>query len=140
MAVELARRAVKCRAVTGAVLSVLLAGCGGAGTVAGSDDVTVTMSEFEFGSSRTTFTAGTRYRFVLRNAGGVAHEWAVVPRGAVDEQQVLTEVEEDDLPSGATVTAEFTFPRAGEYDFACFVPGHFAAGMKLPVTVVPAGA
>ena len=95
----------------------------------------MTMSEFAFGTSRTTFTAGTPYRFVLRNAGAVAHEWAVVPRGAVDEQQVLTEVEEDDLPPGATVTTGFTFPAAGEYDFACFVPGHFESGMKLPVTV-----
>ena len=123
--------------VTGGLVLLLafLAGCGATPGDADPDEVTVTMSEFDFASSRTTFTAGTPYRFVLRNVGAAEHEWAVVPRGAVDEGQVLTEVEEDDLPPGATVTAEFTFPKAGEYDFACFVPGHFEAGMKLPVTV-----
>lgn len=117
------------------VLAAPLMACGSSGRDAAPEAVTVTLSEFDFGSSRTTFVAGTPYRFVLRNAGTAPHEWAVVPRGAVNEAQVLTEVEEDDLPPGATVTAEFTFPRAGEYDFACFVPGHFEAGMKLPVTV-----
>jgi uncharacterized cupredoxin-like copper-binding protein len=117
------------------VLLAPLAACGPSSRDSAPQEVTVTMSEFDFASSQTTFAAGTPYRFVLRNVGAAEHEWAVVPRGAVNEQQVLTEVEEDDLPPGATVTAEFTFPRAGEYDFACFVPGHFEAGMKLPVTV-----
>lgn len=117
------------------LLLASLAGCGSSTRSAEPEEVTVTMSEFDFVSSRTTFTAGTPYRFVLRNVGAAEHEWAVVPRGAANEEQVLTEVEEDDLPPGATVTAEFTFPKAGEYDFACFVSGHFEAGMKLPVTV-----
>lgn len=118
-----------------AVLLGTPAACGPSGGEPAPEEVTVTLSEFDFGSSRTTFTAGTPYRFVLRNAGTAPHEWAVVPRGAADEQQVLTEVEEDELPPGATAAIEFVFRRAGEYDFACFLPGHFEAGMKLPVTV-----
>lgn len=101
----------------------------------GLAEVAVTLSEWDFNSSQKTFTAGTPYRFVLRNVGTVAHEWAVVPRGATDESQVLVEVEEDDLPPGARVTELFTFPKPGEYDFACFISGHYEAGMKLPVTV-----
>lgn len=128
---RLARR----RSVHVIVFLASLPACGPSSRDAAPEEVTVTMSEFDFGSSRTRFIAGTPYRFVLRNTGAVAHEWAVVPRDAVNDEQVLTEVEEDDLTPGTTVIAEFTFPRAGEYDFACFVPGHFEAGMKLPVTV-----
>lgn len=112
--------------------------CTSAGKTFGPTEVQIVLSEFAFTSSITEFTAGKRYRFVIRNAGAVPHEWAVVPRGAREESGILTEVEEDNLPSGASVVAEYAFTRAGEYDFACFVPGHFEAGMKLPVTVAPA--
>lgn len=98
-------------------------------------DINVTLSEFLFASSQETFKAGTPYRFVLRNTGSVAHEWAVVPRGARDEAALLIEVEEDDLPPGAAVVQTFTFPGPGKYDFACFMAGHYESGMKLPVTV-----
>ena len=99
------------------------------------NDVSVTLSEFQFASSSTTFKAGTPYRFVLRNTGSIAHEWAVVPRGATDESGLLIEVEEEDLPAGATVVQTFTFPEPGNYDFACYMAGHYESGMKLPITV-----
>lgn len=99
-------------------------------------EVVITMSEYEFESSDTIFTAGVPYRFVFRNEGREAHEWAVVPRGAKDESELLFEVEEDELPAGATVVREFTFPKPGEYDFACYLPGHYEGGMVLPIRVV----
>ena len=98
-------------------------------------DVAVTLSEFQFASSGSTFKVGVPYRFVLRNTGSVAHEWAVVPRGATDEAALLIEVEEEELPPGATVVQTFTFPEPGEYDFACYMAGHYESGMKLPITV-----
>jgi uncharacterized cupredoxin-like copper-binding protein len=98
-------------------------------------EVVITMSEYEFVSSDTVFTAGVPYRFVFSNEGAEEHEWAVVPRGATDEDNLLFEVEEEDLPPGAAVIREFTFPEPGEYDFACFLPGHYEQGMVLPVRV-----
>jgi uncharacterized cupredoxin-like copper-binding protein len=98
-------------------------------------EVVVTMSEYEFVSSTTTFTVGVPYRFVFINEGDEEHEWAVVPHGETDEANLLFEVEEEELPSGATLIREFIFPEPGEYDFACFLPGHYEGGMVLPVTV-----
>lgn len=93
------------------------------------------MSEFDFDSSTDVFEAGVPYRFVLVNEGGLEHELVIVPRGESNEDNHIFEVEEDELPPGATVMREFTFPAAGEYDFACFVPGHFEGGMVLPIRV-----
>jgi plastocyanin len=101
-----------------------------------AEQVHVRMGEYFFESSQLEFVAGRTYRFVLVNEGAEPHEWAVVPHGDEDESRLLTEVEEEDLPPGATVTHTFTFPQAGTYDFACFLPGHYEAGMVLPVTVV----
>lgn len=103
-----------------------------------AQEVTVRMSEMRFQTTDSVFVAGVPYRFVLRNDGQMAHEWAVVPRGDADESRMLFEVEEEELPPGATVVREFTFPEAGEYDFACFMPGHYEGGMVLPVRVVAA--
>jgi uncharacterized cupredoxin-like copper-binding protein len=36
---------------------------------------------------------------------------------------------------GTTVTREFTFTQAGDFEFAYRVPGHYEAGMLLPITV-----
>lgn len=106
--------------------------------VADLQEVTVTMGDFWFEASESVFQAGVPYRFVLRNEGRLAHELAVVPRGDEDEGNLLFEVEEDDLPAGATITREFIFPAAGEYDFACFISGHYEGGMVIPVQVVAA--
>ena len=124
------------------VFSLLLAGVAGVAGCSGEtpgaappEDVAVNLSEFQFASSSSTFKAGVPYRFVLRNTGSIAHEWAVVPRGATDEAALLIEVEEEDLPPGATVVQTFTFPEPGDYDFACYMAGHYESGMKLPITV-----
>lgn len=118
-----------------------LGGCIGAAEPASDAvrEVTITMSEFHFSSSEEVFQPGVTYRFVLKNVGETPHEWAIVPRGAEDESELLFEVEEEDLPPGATVIREFTFPEAGEYDFACFMPGHYEGGMVRPVTVSAEG-
>jgi uncharacterized cupredoxin-like copper-binding protein len=106
-----------------------------------ADTVRVELSSYAFETARDTFVAGRPYRFVLENEADIAHEWAVVPRGDTSEANLLTEVEEDDLPPGGRHAVTFTFPQPGAYDFACYMeePGsHYAAGMVEPVTVVAA--
>lgn len=121
--------------------TALAVACGGAERQPPADhdgvrEVEVLMTDFRFTLSDTVFVAGETYRFILRNGGFEAHEWAVVPRGAVDEEDLLIEVEEDELPPGATHVLEYTFSEPGEYDFACFLPGHYEAGMVVPIRVV----
>jgi hypothetical protein len=102
-------------------------------------EVIVTMSEYAFEATDSVFEAGVTYRFVLRNEGLEPHEWAVVPHGDLDESNLLFEVEEEDLPPGATVVRDVVFPEPGEFDFSCFLPGHYEAGMVLPLRVIRAG-
>ena len=118
-------------------LTLLLGACGSAGGLANKNptEVPITLSEFKIESPQTTFTVGTPYRFVIKNEGTTEHDWAVMPRGATDEGQALIQVDEDELPPGATVTQEFTFTQAGDFEFACHVTGHYEAGMLLPITV-----
>jgi uncharacterized cupredoxin-like copper-binding protein len=98
-------------------------------------EVRVTLSDFHIESPTTTFSAGTAYRFVLQNTGAVAHEWTLMPRGETDHHKHLVEVEQDQLGPGRRTTKEFTFPRSGQFEFACHIPGHYEAGMLLPITV-----
>jgi uncharacterized cupredoxin-like copper-binding protein len=119
-----------------AAIALSCAWTGACAGPAAPSTITVTLSEFAFEMPETTLEEGVPYRFVLVNEGSVPHEWAVVPRGDRNEDRLLVEVSEEDLPAGATAVKEFTFPRAGEYDFACFLPGHYEDGMVLPIRVV----
>lgn len=107
-------------------------------TAVAPDTVRVGLVSYGFEVSRDTFRAGTPYVFEITNEADIAHEWAVVPRGAA-ETAALIEVEEDELGPGATQTVTFAFPEAGAYDFACYMEApadHYGAGMVVPVTVV----
>jgi uncharacterized cupredoxin-like copper-binding protein len=122
-----------------AMLAVALV-VGACGTTGGQSsgnptEVQLTLSEFKIESPQTTFTTGTPYRFVIKNEGTVPHNWSIMPRGETDESQALIKVGEDQLPPGATVTQEFTFTQTGDFEFACHLPGHYEAGMLLPITV-----
>lgn len=118
-----------------------VAGCFGPAPTP-EEPVGVRLDSYTFEVERDTFVAGRPYRFVLENAATIPHEWVVVPHGATDEEASLIEVEEDELPPGASRTVTFAFPEPGRYDFACYMTepaSHYAAGMVYSVTVVPAG-
>lgn len=103
----------------------------------------ITLAEFAIDSPQTNFTVETPVHFVITNAGSVPHEFVITPRmmGGMPmdmkamHRMALLAIEEDELPAGATVEADFTFNRAGEYEFACHLPGHYEAGMVLPIVV-----
>ena len=124
--------------IVAVLASALLVGaCASAGGQAsgGPTEVQITLSEFKIEASKTTFNTGTAYRFVIKNEGTIAHDWSIMPRGETDESQALVQVDESQLPPGASVTRESTFTQAGDFEFACHVPGHYEAGMLLPITV-----
>ena len=121
-----------------AVVALLLASCASSASGAAVNSpaqVQVTLTEFKVDSPLTTFAVNTPYHFVIKNAGTVAHEWMIMPRGETDVSKALVKVGQDQLTAGATVTQDFTFTKPGDYEFACHMPGHYEAGMKLDIVV-----
>jgi uncharacterized cupredoxin-like copper-binding protein len=125
---------------------LLLTACGSQGN---SNEVKITLTDFGIESSRTSFEAGVPYHFVVTNDGKVNHEIMIMPPLSEDQmgmamdmeemdKMALAMIEEDELTPGATVAMDYTFTvpaPAGSLEFACHTPGHYEAGMKLPITV-----
>ena len=107
--------------------------------------VHVKADEFTITSDLTTFKAGTTYDFEVTNTGKVAHEVMLMPPVAAGKMTMdqmdgiaLGIAEEEDLKPGTTVGFTYTFKDSdvgAPLEFACHIPGHYEAGMKLPVTV-----
>ncbi|WP_218079802.1 cupredoxin domain-containing protein [Anthocerotibacter panamensis] len=103
--------------------------------LAAAEEVRITLSDYKITSTRTTFTQGVPYRFVVVNAVQREHEWVILPRGVTNTKKALLEVEEDDLKPGQTATRTFTFKKAGNFEFSCHIGRHYRKGMLLPIVV-----
>lgn len=127
----------------------LLSACGSAPTEQlnpdGSVSVKVTLTDFEIESSVTNFKPGVLYRFSVTNEGPSAHEFMIMPipehmaMGMAMEdydQMALMMIPIEQLPAGATVETEYTFASIpeGEVQMVCMTPGHYEAGMFLPIS------
>src|SRR5512146_6246 len=107
--------------------------------------VKITADEFSFKSSLTTFKVGQKYHFEIINKGVIPHEIMLVQPiapGMMDmeamDKMALAHITDEDLLAGTTKTMDYTFTKAdaaGKLEFACHVPGHYEAGMKLSITV-----
>ena len=87
---------------------------------------------------------GEQIRFQLRNNGEVDHEFVV---GTVEENlrhmkemEKNPDMEHDDpnakrLKPRATAEIVWQFTRAGTFEFACLIPGHYQAGMVGTIVV-----
>lgn len=126
------------------LIAFVLAACGGTSS-SSSNQVNVTLSEFKVQSSQTTFVPGKTYRFVVTNDGNTNHEFMVVPpmsTGMNGMQQMdkmaLYSISSDQLPSKASKSFDYTFPSTAtqqSLEFSCYLPGHYEAGMRLPISV-----
>ena len=128
-------------------LTSLLAACGGAGGSSGpsgSRQVQIAESEFKITSSVTTFSPGTTYRFVVTNNGQAAHEFMIMPTGmnmpgmSIDDMHKTALAMIDSVAPGETKTLDYTFASPASeqnLEFACYLPGHYEAGMKLPIMI-----
>ena len=105
------------------------------GTGGGGGNVQINATEFKFESPTTTFTTGQPVRFSVKNNGTVEHEWMIMPRGETDHSKALVSIPSTELRAGATANRQFTFQTPGSYEFACHLPAHYEAGMKLDITV-----
>jgi uncharacterized cupredoxin-like copper-binding protein len=134
-----------------ALIVGLLVACSSAQALpnGGPVEVTITLAEMKIDSSRTTFSVGVPYHFIVTNAGSVPHEIMIMPAmmngGMMSnmpmeqlDKMALAHIESDDLLPGATKTVDYTFTKpapAGTLEFACYLSGHHEAGMHEAITV-----
>jgi uncharacterized cupredoxin-like copper-binding protein len=105
-------------------------------------EVTLTDS-FTIELASATVPADVPVTFVVTNAGAIVHEFLLGDEDAQaeHEQEMLAGGMAHDEPNGIAVepgeTKEltFTFEEPGETLAGCHEPGHYAAGMKVAITV-----
>jgi uncharacterized cupredoxin-like copper-binding protein len=112
---------------------VLLASCGGP---AGPTEVQAKLSEFKIELDKTSIPAGP-VTFNITNEGAITHELVLEPAGARDEpfEKDGKVSEAEDIEPGDSTTLEWTIDEPGEYQLACYIEGHFEAGMHTTFTV-----
>jgi uncharacterized cupredoxin-like copper-binding protein len=133
------------------VFTVLLPACGGTTSPTTSPSATspvpktvnVVLTDFKIASDMTQFSLGVPYHFIVVNKGRTAHELMIAPpmtKGmTMEDIDRLHLFEVSDIAAGQTKTTDYIFKDSalsGKWEFACHVPGHYEAGMKLPVTIV----
>jgi uncharacterized cupredoxin-like copper-binding protein len=102
--------------------------------------------DMRFRPAQVQVREGETVRIVVKNAGRAMHEFVLGTPAELAEHAALRKkhpnMEHDEpymahVPPGQTGSIVWTFNRAGSFDFACLIPGHFDAGMKGQVVVVP---
>ncbi len=100
-----------------------------------------------FAPDRLTVRQGETVRLVIRNNGKMLHELVIGTKQELDEHAALMvkfpNMEHDEpymahVDPGKTGQIVWHFNRAGEFDFACLIAGHYQAGMVGKITVTPA--
>jgi uncharacterized cupredoxin-like copper-binding protein len=109
----------------------------------------VTMTDnMRFTPDKLQVKQGETVKIVVRNRGKMLHEFVLGTKKELDEHAELMlkfpNMEHDEpymahVPAGQTGEIIWTFNRAGEFDFACLIAGHYQAGMVGKVKVVAAG-
>ncbi len=107
--------------------------------------ITLVMSDhMRFTPDRIDVKQGETVRIVIRNTGRLMHELVLgTPRALAQHAALMMKfpgMEHDEpymlhVAPGKTGSMVWHFNRAGEFDFACLIAGHFQAGMKGKITV-----
>jgi uncharacterized cupredoxin-like copper-binding protein len=108
--------------------------------------ITITMSDsMRFSPDRITVKRGETVKFVVKNKGGMLHEFVIGTPKELDEHAALMlkfPNMEHDEPYMAHVAAKktggviWTFNRPGDFQFACLIAGHYQAGMVGTIKVI----
>lgn len=101
--------------------------------------IEVKMSDtMRFTPDRLNVALGDTVRFIVRNDGKVMHEFVIGTRSKLDEHAALMvrfpDMEHDEpymahVSPGKSGEIVWKFNRAGNFDFACLIAGHYQAGM-----------
>ena len=132
-------------ALTGAI--VVSACAGTSGSTGSGQSIDVVMDSFAFRPATLTLTAGERVTLRFKNVSTVEHEFMAgrqgVPGKGYTEDLLAVALKDQSGGHGmggaagirvdAAKSASLTFrvpDSKGKYEFGCFVPGHYEAGMK----------
>jgi uncharacterized cupredoxin-like copper-binding protein len=109
--------------------------------------VTLRMSDdMRFSPAHLEVRQGDTLRLMVHNAGKQLHELVIGTRQELDEHaaQMLKfpNMEHDEpymahVDPGKTGEIVWTFNRAGDFEYACLIAGHFQAGMRGTLRVTP---
>lgn len=109
--------------------------------------IDVDMSDdFSYDPDSIDVTAGETVAFRVHNSGEVVHELVIGDQAVQDEHEqemqdmdggmmMADEPNAVSVEPGETKTLAFRFTEAGELQYGCHQPGHYAAGMHAPLTV-----
>jgi uncharacterized cupredoxin-like copper-binding protein len=110
--------------------------------------IAITMGDdMRFAPAAIAVNQGEVVKFVVKNRGRLLHEFVLGTKKDLDEHAALMvkfpNMEHDEpymthVKPGATGAVIWNFNRAGEFEFACLVAGHYQAGMVGKVTVAAA--
>ncbi|MGH8618632.1 MAG: cupredoxin domain-containing protein [Burkholderiales bacterium] len=99
-----------------------------------------------FTPDRIEVKQGETIRFTIRNRGKLLHEFVIGTKAELDAHAALMAkhpgMEHDEpymahVAPGKTGRIVWTFNRAGDFDFACLIAGHYSAGMIGRIVVKP---
>jgi uncharacterized cupredoxin-like copper-binding protein len=100
--------------------------------------------KMEYVPSRVEVKRGEQIRFVLKNAGELAHEFTLATTAEnlkhAEEMKKNPEMEHDD-PNSKTLQPKgsheilWRFTKRGTFEYGCLIPGHREAGMTGTVVV-----
>jgi uncharacterized cupredoxin-like copper-binding protein len=105
------------------------------------------IDQMRFVPDRFEVKQGETVKLVMKNDGMQMHEFVLGTKKELDEHAALMmkfpEMEHDEpymahVAPGKTGEIIWTFNRAGEFDFACLIAGHYQAGMVGKVIVTAA--
>jgi uncharacterized cupredoxin-like copper-binding protein len=94
--------------------------------------------DMRFSPGQIEVKQGETIRFTLKNNGKLLHEFVIGTKNDLDEHAALMvkfpKMEHDEpymahVPPGKTGAIVWNFNRAGDFDFACLIAGHYQAGM-----------
>jgi uncharacterized cupredoxin-like copper-binding protein len=101
--------------------------------------ITFTMSDkMRFEPSKIAVRQGETIRFIARNEGKIMHEFVLGTmkelKEHAEQMKKFPGMEHDEpymahVAPGKTGEIVWQFTKAGEFDFACLIAGHFDAGM-----------
>jgi len=107
--------------------------------------ISVSMTDtMRFSPEKIDVKQGDTLKFVLKNDGKQLHEFVIGTKKDLDEHAALMvkfpTMEHDEpymahVAPGKTGTIIWTFNKAGSFDFACLIAGHYQAGMIGKITV-----
>ncbi len=100
--------------------------------------------KMRFAPAHIDVAKGEQVRFVIRNAGGLEHEFVIGTKSEnADHARMMAampgmkhhDANAVTIPPAHSASLIWRFSHAGAFEYACLIPGHYQLGMHGVVTV-----